>query len=116
MSVAITHQYHIPTGKNYLTGLRQEGYDQWKLTVTAPQQEQVIFFRTSLTPRHRFAIATRAWSASSFEELIRVHSNCNKVVHEINPNRMVFDNPILSDAEIQEATQQWLALQAEASA
>ncbi len=113
----ITHEYHISEGKNYYTGLHQEGYDQWKLTLTTPK-ERIIFFRTSRLLTHsvtRFAIASREWSAYSFEEMIRIYSNCNRLAHDIHSGRMLFDHPVLSDAEIEQAVQQWNALQGSTS-
>ena len=108
--IAITHLYTIPTGKNHFTGLHQEGYHQWNLTLTTPLEEKVILFRTSLGPQTRFAIAPRQWSSLSFEELIRCYSACNQQARTMYSDRMLFDRPVLSDTEIQQAVEIWTAL------
>ena len=106
MAITITHEFHVPTGKNSLTGTHQTGFDQWKLVCS----DKVVFFRTSLSPQTQFAIAGHSWTSLTFIDLIRNHSNGNQTIRQIHPNHFTFNCPVFSDDEIEQASMIWTSL------
>lgn len=109
MAITITHEFHVPTGKNHYTGTHQHGFNQWKLVVST-DSEKVIFFRTSLSPQEHFTIAGNLQNSPSFIDLIRNYSNSNRYIRQIHPNHFAFNTPVFSDDEIAQAHLIWTSI------